>query len=734
MRERTYKEMDNKKSDTRQASGKRDKANAWENIKTPILYTVMGFALGGARLPFGALPFGFAALCAEGVKCIFVYIGLCISLLFAEQPLILLAAYTLCLGIRAVISLVGKGKKISIGALCGMIFREAPPMRTIGAAFGAFAWGLVRLIRSGFLYYDLFGALISILGAVLFALLWYFADSEKHGFLSSAAISTLVAACVWGLGDFSVYGISMSVFFCLLSSLVLSRYKGMRMGVLTALVSGLCVSFDLVPLFVFATVCYSLLSSVSAILGCITCIAVGLAWGIYMDGLGALTTLLPALLAASVLFLAICKIYAVARSPKQEKQTASSCADNEYLVRLELSELREKGKVLEKSLYELCELMSKTYARPIMRESLNDILKKAKYTGSGLTAEVGEIGVHEETKLSALRADSGDCLLAVSEYLGEALKQKREEYIFDAQLTDKLCHALNECDIGEIECMVLGESEKRAVFICDDAKKLEETSHTLCELTSKICGYTAHAASVKSVGERSYISISRGQLLRASMAGKKKNARGEKEFCGDSLGMLTKADSGQAAAFICDGMGSGKEAAQASGMCAVFLQKLLSMNMDKEGVRAAVDMTSAFLHRRNDTQHTECSCTLDICIVDLRSAKTCFYKCGAAPTYIFRDGSPFKLRSRTVPVGIMDKADIGYIDMELIAGDTIVMVSDGIGEDKTEFFDFLRDKLAVFNANQLAEAIIEYANKEGCEDDVSAVVIKIEDRGIGEML
>jgi stage II sporulation protein E len=110
--------------------------------------------------------------------------------------------------------------------------------------------------------------------------------------------------------------------------------------------------------------------------------------------------------------------------------------------------------------------------------------------------------------------------------------------------------------------------------------------------------------------------------------------------------------------------------------------------------------------------------------------KVDFCKCGAAPTYVFRDGSLFKLRSRTVPIGIMDEVDVGRTEMELCPGDVIVMVSDGVTQGKEEYpelFEYVRTRIATHSAEQLADAIIDFAEAEDSADDVSVVVIKVED-------
>ena len=63
-------------------------------------------------------------------------------------------------------------------------------------------------------------------------------------------------------------------------------------------------------------------------------------------------------------------------------------------------------------------------------------------------------------------------------------------------------------------------------------------------------------------------------------------------------------------------------------------------------------------------------------------------------------------------------------------GDTVVMVSDGITdgrEESRELFELLRSRVLTHSADQLADVIIEYADRIGCVDDVSVVVAKIDD-------
>ena len=128
----------------------------------------------------------------------------------------------------------------------------------------------------------------------------------------------------------------------------------------------------------------------------------------------------------------------------------------------------------------------------------------------------------------------------------------------------------------------------------------------------------------------------------------------------------------------------------------------------------------------------ECSATVDLFELDMLSGKAAFYKSGAAPTYVFRDGSVFKLRSKTVPVGIIRELDAKKISFDVSDGDVIVMVSDGVTEGKEEcpwLFELLKKNLEGEGVRHTAELIAERARCENGNDDISVVVIKISKRG-----
>ncbi len=741
---------------------KEKKAVSTQGLALTAAGVLAGAAVGGAVLPFGAVPFGFGMLCAADRRTTAVYLGLCLSLLRSSQPLTLFVAYSLCLLLRVAVSLGSRredGKGATVGALGERIFFEHLSLRVVTAALGAFGVGLYRLLISGFLYYDLFGALISLALAAVSTLLWYALprtwkdDGKNRGgeLLRAVSVISLCAAAAWGLRGIGFYGVSLSAFVCMLMTLLLTKRKGVIYGAFTALVAGLCVSVSYAPLFVFGAVCYGFLCGVSPLLACFSSFAVGLAWGIYIDGIQAVSALLPALLAANFLYFVADKLFS-----SEDGQTEASVMSQavgasavsvgaEWVAVARLDDAARRIKMLCEGFSTLSQTLLQTDSIAKSETDVTELISSAYAYAHGLSAEIGEIGGREHTgsdvpwyygdlMSDALRTESlAHDFRAISEYLSGVMVENQREYAPDAELGERVLAELERRFEGEkLGVCVFGDSKKRIMVTADSPRALTHNISEICHAVSRVCGMPVRTSEVCEFEGYWYVTLTQGAVLDAVFAGRKRNSVGETDFCGDSFGVIGEADEGKVVGFISDGMGSGHDAAVTSGLCALFLQKLLPVNMSAvDSVGTTLEVLNGFLCTRNGTGRAECSATIDLGMFDLVNCRASFYKSGAAPTYVFRDGALFKLRSRTVPIGIVKEPDIGRISMELLPGDVIVMVSDGVTEGREEcpeLFEYLRSRLLTHNADQLADAIIKYADERGCTDDVSALVVKVTEK------
>jgi len=193
------------------------------------------------------------------------------------------------------------------------------------------------------------------------------------------------------------------------------------------------------------------------------------------------------------------------------------------------------------------------------------------------------------------------------------------------------------------------------------------------------------------------------------------------EISGDTI--TTFESDGKFYMIISDGMGSGREAALTSGVCALLLQRLI---LSGAGLECAIKMASGIIRSCG----RECSTTVDIAEIDLFSGEARFIKSGAAPSFVLRDGGIFRLQSKTVPIGIMRALDAEMIKFDVQEGDRVVMVSDGVSRSYDEspwHLDMMSTDEEVLSGDTdgASERIIREAISRGSEDDVTAGVIEI---------
>lgn len=190
---------------------------------------------------------------------------------------------------------------------------------------------------------------------------------------------------------------------------------------------------------------------------------------------------------------------------------------------------------------------------------------------------------------------------------------------------------------------------------------------------------------------------------------------------------VTEAGQGRIAAIISDGMGSGSTAACESQMAVRFLEKLLAADFS---VAAAVRSVNAMLLLR---MPGECYATIDAAVFDLHNGEVEFLKTGSAASYIKRVREVTVMQSTSLPVGIIEQVEIEPQRRQLTAGDTVVMVSDGITEaDKQKpRRDWVANFLRVTpddDPQKLAGLIIEQAQKLAgpvIHDDMTVLVLKV---------
>lgn len=190
-------------------------------------------------------------------------------------------------------------------------------------------------------------------------------------------------------------------------------------------------------------------------------------------------------------------------------------------------------------------------------------------------------------------------------------------------------------------------------------------------------------------------------------------------------GSYFKTDAGILYVLLSDGMGTGSEAAEESGEVVELLEEFLRCGVEPA---AAMQMLNSMLLLR-DANHWGCA-TVDLVCIDLFSGETCFYKYGAAPSYVRTGKSIRRIESECPAAGLSeDGAAPDVVRMQLKPGCTALIASDGVLTGDRD--EWLRELLLEESADMKSlarNAVTQAQQKYGAQDDMTVLAVRVEYR------
>lgn len=717
-------------------------------------FLLLGRVLAGGMIGYGARPMGFALLTAAGAETPAVTVGVVLWALFSARhaAVPILTAITI-LAARFLLPVLwekkGAGKE---GITAGLIsrfygrehcFDEFPLFRLALLELGLFAVGLGELIGGGMLYYDLFGMLIAMGTAPFFFAAFLAALKEKTDrkrVWKEIGQTVLLLSVVLALRSQTILGFSPATVAGFLLTLLISLYGGSLRGGVFGILSGFLLSPAAGISFALSGLVAGFFrqtgKGVPVFLGFLTASALLLR----QEGFPALASFVPDLAAASAICLPLVKWTSVGRKlcfaeedaypeemwnaqsvekARQNDRNERETAVTEAFRALSgvFSELSEKMKrpdpvearaIVDKTYEKFCSrcpLSTNCWVRE--HASTNDAMNhiaETLYKNAAVTEEdvpgylsdrCRETGkIVKELRFSlielleeAAKTDKLSLLAfdyeAIGKLLSEAYAEEAREEQADPKTAARIRRAAAVLGINVSAVSVYG---KRRLFIAAgglDLAKTKMSPDKIRDALGAVCRTALTLPDFEVSGD--YVTMTlRSARKYAVFCSAAEEARETETVNGDSYASFEGKDD-YYYFLISDGMGSGADAAMTSGMCVTFLKTMLSAG---NPIPVVLEMLSELLRAKKP----ECFATVDLLRVDLLSGDASFFKSGAAPSYVLRDGRLFKLSSRSMPVGIVKKMNTERIDFSLEAGDVIVMLSDGIAvgfEDSLALADIL---------------------------------------------
>jgi len=166
---------------------------------------------------------------------------------------------------------------------------------------------------------------------------------------------------------------------------------------------------------------------------------------------------------------------------------------------------------------------------------------------------------------------------------------------------------------------------------------------------------------------------------------------------------------------LCDGMGTGEEAARDAQRVGTMLRRMLSAGYPAPYALRSINSICAL-------QGHAGAVTLDLAELQLDSGRATLYKWGAAPSYVISRGEPIRVGTATPPPGLSVADGRETVErLSLRRGETLVLLSDGAGGEDSLHRSWLDENAA---AGALAARILEECPM-GSSDDATVAVIRL---------
>lgn len=658
----------------------------------------------------------------------------------------------------------------------GGLFTESLKLRAVTAAVSMLVVSLFRIISGGFRYYDLFAALFSVTVAPA-ATVVFSVRLEEHPerkLLRAASSAALMYSLVWSANNAAIVGIPVSAVLALFIAFLAVEQGGTAWGAIAGLICGLAYEPAEAPAFLLAALIYGGIKwkrpeTFGVPLSCLG----ALIWSVYAKGGAEFAVAIPAYLMAGTAF----TVYLCIK--KRRTEDAEKTEDPEAELRRErirhedsndrfrnisdafsaLSEmfynlsdrLRRPGtldlrRICDGSFDSFCadcpnrtvcwgleysdtlgvvnSLISRLHTKgKVLREQIPEHMLNRCHSMDRILMQInaecarftGELLRNNRTEIFAMDYE------AAANIINDALAEDDGEYKFDTDLEDRLMDYLSDAGIAAQSVSVYGMRRRQILVRGVNVDRSTVTMETLRSDLGEMCGLELSAPSFEVEGNVSTMIL--GARKKLAVIGAHKNLSADGGVSGDTVNLFSNRKD-YFYALISDGMGAGREAAFTSNLCSTFLEKML-----RAGNRAGTSLrmlNNLILSRCSDSAE-ECSSTIDLIELDLVTGKASFIKGGAAPSFVIRGGTVHRLQAGTAPIGIIPKLDTQTSCFELRAGDTVVMVSDGILQDDVDgklLAEYLSN-CGEIEPEALAEELCRRAAEQEKHDDCSAVALRI---------
>jgi stage II sporulation protein E len=329
----------------------------------------------------------------------------------------------------------------------------------------------------------------------------------------------------------------------------------------------------------------------------------------------------------------------------------------------------------------------------------------------------------EQNKSRQLRTVLAEQFCGVASLLKDMATEFSAFTRTDFSKTDRVCTAFASCGLEASESFCLIDSKGRLALEAEIKNSNNRVSRNeLVHQLSNACGRVLESPEITGDGDVIHLKFKQKPQFVVKLGQAFLHKNGER-LCGDAFDTFSD-ESGHTIMILSDGMGCGGRAAVDSNLTIELMSKLLRAGFGFDNATSIVN--SAMMLKSDEESFS----TLDIASIDVYTGEANFFKAGAPPTYIRRNGRVECISQNSLPVGIIKGIQLEKDTASLNTGDLIVLISDGVlnGDESwlvREIEEYCGENLCVF-AQTIANKAKEFRVDEH-DDDVTVLVAKLEE-------
>lgn len=328
-----------------------------------------------------------------------------------------------------------------------------------------------------------------------------------------------------------------------------------------------------------------------------------------------------------------------------------------------------------------------------------------------------------ESRIADVRSVVSEQFDGISSMLSDLAAELDRDEAFDDRTAAKIVQALKNIDIQAVECGCrLDKYGRMTVEII--ARSLSGTRYNRVKLLRQVevcCDRDFEPPTVTESGGKVYITLTERAELTLD-TGIYQLAGSPSGISGDAYSTFSDGK-GRAFMILSDGMGCGGRAAVDGAMASGLMTRLLKAGFGYDCSLSILN--SAMLFKSTD----ESLATVDIACIDLFSGRTEMLKAGAAPTIVRRSGKCGVAQSTSLPAGILREVGFDKATVKLRPGDVIVLMSDGVTGEGTDWICAEIESFKDGSAAQLAEHLAHGAKRRRTGermDDITVMAAIVE--------